>query len=132
MLVQQALDNLIDNALKYSPPESAIEVLIHRRGDQVVLAVRDRGPGVAPAWRERIFEPFHRGAAPMEGATQDAGSSIGARRGAGVGLAVCRAIAGAHGGALHLRPRAHGGCSFEFSLPLRDAPEAPPETPASP
>jgi len=132
LLVQQALDNLIDNALKYSPPESAIEVLIHRRGDQVVLAVRDRGPGVAPAWRERIFEVFHRGAAPMNGATQDADNRIGARRGAGVGLAVCRAIAAAHGGALHLRPRAHGGCSFELSLPLRAAPEAPAETPTSP
>ena len=127
MLVQQALDNLIDNALKYSPPEASVEVLIHRRGEQVVLAVRDRGPGVAPAWRDRIFEVFHRGAAPMEGAAATAGGSIDARRGAGVGLAVCRAIARAHGGTLRLRPRGHGGCSFELSLALRQAPEPPAE-----
>lgn len=132
MLVQQALDNLIDYVLKYSPPEAAVEVLIHRRAEQVVLAVRDRGPDVAPAWRDRIFEAFHRGAAPMEGAAATASGGIDARRGAGVGLAVCRAIARAHGGALRLRARGHGGCSFDLSLPLRQAPEPPAESANTP
>ena len=124
MLLTQLLDNLVDNALKYSPTEAPVEILVHRQGAQVVLAVRDRGPGVAPAWRERIFEVFHRGAPAMEGMAA-AALDVEARPGAGVGLAVCRAIARAHGGELRLRPRAHGGCSFECALPMREPPGPP-------
>jgi two-component system, OmpR family, sensor histidine kinase KdpD len=119
LLMAQLLDNLVDNALKYSPDDTPVELLVRRQAEQVVLAVRDRGPGVAPAWRERIFEVFHRGAQ----GTED--SVAAARPGAGVGLAVCRAIARAHGGELRLRSRAHGGCSFECLLPLRTPPAAP-------
>lgn len=114
LLVTQLLDNLVDNALKYSPADSPVELLVRREGEQAVLAVRDRGPGVAPAWRERIFEVFQRG----EGA--------GPKRGAGIGLAVCRAIARAHGGELRLRRRGRGGASFECVLPLREPPAPPP------
>lgn len=120
LLIAQLLDNLVDNALKYSPADAPVEILVRREGDQAVLAVRDRGPGVAPAWRERIFEVFQRG----EGAAQ--------RRGAGVGLAVCRAIARAHGGELRLRPRGRGGASFECVLPLREPPAPPPGDGAAP
>ena len=63
----------------------------------------------APAWRERVFEVFQRGQ-----------STPG--RGVGVGLAVCRAIARAHGGDLVYRPRGHGGASFECRLPLVEPP----------
>lgn len=129
MLLSQLLDNLVDNALKYSPPESPIEILVRRRGDDVLLAVRDRGPGVAPTAREGIFEVFHRGAAPMAG-RDEAAAGLSARPGAGVGLAVCRAIAQAHGGTLRLRPRGHGGCSFECALPLRAQPAQPSESAA--
>jgi two-component system, OmpR family, sensor histidine kinase KdpD len=131
MLMSQLLDNLVDNALKYSPSEAPIEILVHRQGAQVVLAVRDRGPGVAPAWRERVFEVFHRGAPPMEGKAA-AAVDREARPGAGVGLAVCRAIARAHGGELRLRPRAHGGCSFECALPVRQPPGPPDQEPPAP
>jgi len=117
MLVSQMLENLVDNALKYSPSEAAVEVLVRRVDGGVLLAVRDRGPGIAPAWRERVFEVFRRGAEPMAG-----GSVEGGRPGAGVGLAVCRAIARAHGGELRLRARGHGGSSFECTLPLREPP----------
>jgi two-component system sensor histidine kinase KdpD len=122
LLIAQLLDNLVDNALKYSPDDAPVELLVRRQGEQLVLAVRDRGPGIAPAWRERVFEVFHRGAEAMAGAAEQR-----ARPGAGVGLAVCRAIARAHGGELRLRPRAHGGCSFECLLPVRSAPPAPQE-----
>ncbi len=130
MLMSQLLDNLVDNALKYSPPESPVELLVRLQAGAVVLAVRDRGPGVAPAWREKIFDVFHRGAEPMSG---QAKSSLGLplRSGAGVGLAVCRAIARAHGGELRLRPRSHGGCSFECVLPLKQQPESQAETSVS-
>lgn len=116
MLLSQMLDNLIDNALKYS--DGPVELVVRqqpaaRPGDaaQVVLAVRDRGAGIAPAERARIFEVFQRG----DGGTR-------AARGAGVGLAVCRAIAQAHGGELKLRARAHGGSAFELWLPVVPAP----------
>ena len=121
LLIAQLLDNLVDNALKYSPDEAPVELLVRRQGEQIVLAVRDRGPGVAPAWRERIFDVFHRGAQGMDGSD----ATLAARPGAGVGLAVCRAIARAHGGELRLRPRGHGGCSFECLLLLRAPPMAP-------
>jgi two-component system sensor histidine kinase KdpD len=120
MLIAQMLENLVDNALKYSPEDAPVEVLVRCVGAQHVLAVRDRGPGIAPAWRERVFEVFRRGAEPMAGATP-----VPARSGAGVGLAVCRAIAGAHGGQMKLRPRGHGGCAFECWLPVHAAPAAP-------
>lgn len=152
MLLSQLIDNLVDNALAHAPASSPVEILVrrHHEGDHdaVVLAVRDRGPGIAPAWRERVFDLFDRGApggaadtgdrsdpapsahdarhdAKPEG-TRD-GSPEAARRGAGVGLAVCRAIARAHGGELRLRSRGHGGCSFECVLPIRQAPGMPAE-----
>jgi two-component system sensor histidine kinase KdpD len=144
-LISQLLDNLIDNALKYSPDDTPVELLARRQpppvGDRhgapgnsgagasvppperLVLAVRDRGPGIAPAWRERVFDVFHRGADPMAGAAQPVPD--GPRGGSGVGLAVCRAIARAHGGELTLRARGHGGCSFEAVLPMREPPTRP-------
>jgi len=121
MLMSQLLDNLVDNALKYSPADSPVEVLVRRQGDRIVLAVQDRGAGVAPAWRERVFEVFHRGAEPVQ---PGVAVPMGARPGAGVGLAVCRAIARAHGGELTLRSRSHGGSSFECRLPVREPPPA--------
>ena len=115
MLLTQLLDNLVDNALRHTPPDAPVELLVRRAADPgdgppgVVLAVRDRGPGVAPAWRERIFDVFQRGEA--------AAGAAPPRAGTGVGLAVCRAIARAHGGELRLRARNHGGSSFECHLP---------------
>jgi two-component system sensor histidine kinase KdpD len=121
MLMSQLLANLLDNALKYSPAEAPVELVVQQVGREVVLAVRDRGPGVAPAWRERIFDAFQRG----DEASRAQGVAA-SRQGAGVGLAVCRAIARAHGGELRLRPRTQGGCSFECVLPLHEPPVAPP------
>ncbi|MGM9487239.1 sensor histidine kinase [Ideonella sp. YS5] len=115
MLLSQLLDNLVDNALKYStgPVELVVRHQAALPGEtgaaHVVIAVRDRGAGVAPADRRRVFEVFQRG---------HAAGAPGAARGVGVGLAVCRAIARAHGGELRLRPRAHGGTSFELWLPV--------------
>lgn len=117
MLMSQLLENLVDNALKYSAPQAPVEIVVRREGSQINLAVRDRGPGVEPAWRARVFDVFLRGDGSVGGGAPGAG-----RSGAGVGLAVCRAIAVAHGGGLRLRPRAHGGSSFECTIPLREQP----------
>ena len=115
LLLAQLLDNLVDNAMKYSPADAPVEILVRRQPAHLVLAVRDRGPGVPAAWRQRIFDVFQR-------APGTAASDAAARPGAGVGLAVCRAIARAHGGELRLRPRGHGGSSFECWLPLDSSP----------
>jgi two-component system sensor histidine kinase KdpD len=119
LLISQMLDNLIDNALKYSAAPQPVEIWARLQADQLVLAVRDRGPGVPSEWRERIFETFERAVASASAP------------GSGVGLAVCRAIARAHGGELRLRPRGHGGSSFEAWLPLpAEAPGLAPEAAA--
>ncbi len=118
LLMSQMLDNLVDNALKYSPPETAVELLLRRVDGGVLLAVRDRGRGVALAWRDRIFKVFQRG-------QDEPGLGESAGTGSGVGLAVCKAIAEAHGGTLVLRGRTRGGSSFECTLPLREVPEPP-------
>jgi two-component system sensor histidine kinase KdpD len=111
VLVVQMLVNLLDNALKHGAPDAPVELLVRRAGDELMFAVRDRGPGVPPGQRERIFEVFQRG-----------GTSGG---GAGVGLALARAVARVHGGRLVLRARHHGGSAFECLLPLGPAPPMP-------
>ncbi|MGY0196549.1 sensor histidine kinase [Leptothrix sp. BB-4] len=112
VLLVQLLDNLLDNALRHGGPHRPVEVLARVAAERVVIAVRDRGPGVPPALRGRIFEPYARGDA---GRGDPAGDG---RHGAGLGLALCRSIARVHGGELVLRPRGHGGSSFELSLPM--------------
>lgn len=121
VLLAQLLDNLLDNALRYAP-EGPIELLVRHEPGGLLLAVRDRGPGVPPAARARIFEPFQRG----EELDRERPDATGSRRGAGVGLAACRAIAIAHGGTLGLRARSHGGASFECRLPVQAQPDAAP------
>lgn len=113
VLLVQLLDNLVDNAFKYGG--GWVRVRAFRRDDRVVIAVDDDGPGVPEAWRSRIFDAFQR--APAFGRAE-------AARGAGVGLAVCRAIARAHGGELALRDRPEGGSTFEVALPVEAVPAA--------
>lgn len=115
LLLVQLLDNLVDNAFKYGGGD--VELHAFRGEGKVVLAVQDRGPGVPAEWRSRIFDVFQR--APVRSTGDET-----TRRGAGVGLAVCRAIARAHGGELTLRERAGGGSSFEVSLPVEALPRA--------
>lgn len=133
VLMVQLLENLVDNALKYGG-SAPVEVLVRRVGQQVLLAVRDRGAGVDPGRRERIFDVFQRGdsvaAGPAARAGGGAAAARDASRGVGIGLAVCRAIARAHGGELRLRARSHGGSSFECWLPLAEPPQPAPDAEA--
>ncbi len=106
VLVEQVLINLLENAAKYSPPGSPIEVSASRSGrSEVAIEVADRGPGVPAPERERIFDKFYR--LP--------GTSSG---GAGLGLAICRGMVEAHGGRIGVEDRDGGGAVFRFTLPI--------------
>jgi two-component system sensor histidine kinase KdpD len=110
VLIEQVLINLIENATKYTPPETPIEVTALARGGDIEVEVADCGPGVPPQDAERVFEKFYRG---REGAG-----------GVGLGLTICRGIVSAHGGRVWIEPRAGGGASFRFTLPLERLPAA--------
>ena len=105
----RALVNLIENADKYSPPDEPIELTVARSNGEVQFVVADRGPGVEPAERDRIFEPFYR--AP--GASPDVG-------GAGLGLAIARRLAAEQGGDVRYEPRRGGGSVFRLVLPASE------------
>ncbi|MEJ6006203.1 DUF4118 domain-containing protein [Paucibacter sp. AS339] len=131
LLLHQLLDNLIDNALAYGqlPGQFGPVELLLRQAEEdgsnyVLLAVRDRGPGVAPGWRDKVFEVYRRG----ESAATVGPHAHYTHRGAGIGLAACRAIARAHGGEMRLRARSHGGASFECWLLVIEAPTGPGES----
>ncbi|MBE0548087.1 MAG: two-component sensor histidine kinase, partial [Rubrivivax sp.] len=119
VLMVQLLDNLVDNALKYGGDPAAVQVVACLQDGRVVIAVCDRGPGVPAEQRERIFETFQRGDSGSAARRPD--SPV--RRGAGIGLALCKAIARAHRGELRLRQRHRGGSCFELVLPVEPAPE---------
>jgi two-component system, OmpR family, sensor histidine kinase KdpD len=102
--------NLIENAAKYSPAGSMIDLRVERRGAELLLAVADRGPGVPAGEEERIFQPFYR----PSGAPSDVGS-------AGLGLSIAQRMAEAQGGAVTFEPREGGGSVFTLRLPAADA-----------
>lgn len=103
LLIEQVLMNLIDNAIKYSPYETPIELAAEVREDEMVVSLADRGHGIPEGAEARIFEKFVRGAT---------GGGIG------LGLAICEAIVKAHGGRIWVENRAGGGAVFSFTLPL--------------
>lgn len=119
VLMVQMMNNLVANAIRYAGQSSPIEIQARRVGNDIMLSVGDRGPGVPPEWRDRIFEVFQRG----DFSTAQQVGTDQALRGAGVGLAVCRAIASAHGGTLRVRNRRRGGASFECFLPIGEQPQ---------
>jgi two-component system, OmpR family, sensor histidine kinase KdpD len=105
--------NLLENAAKFSPDGAAISLAAERRGDEIRIAVADRGPGVPAGEEERIFEPFYRPGGKFD-------SSGG---GAGLGLSIARRMAEAQGGAVGYAPRDGGGSVFELRLPAASAGE---------
>jgi two-component system, OmpR family, sensor histidine kinase KdpD len=109
VLLGQVLVNLLENAAKYSPAGSAIEIAATATLAAVQLEVRDRGPGFAEGEEKRLFEKFYRG--KPEGV-----------RGAGLGLAICRAIVMAHRGSIEALHREGGGAIFRIRLPLDGRP----------
>lgn len=109
VLLAQLLSNLLDNALKYS--DGAIDLMARSQEGAVQLSVKDRGPGIAEAEMATLFEPYAR-------------SDQAGPHGAGLGLALCRAIAQAHQATLDVRQRRGGGCSVTLTLPAVAQPDA--------
>jgi two-component system sensor histidine kinase KdpD len=113
--IDQVLTNLIENAIRYTPPESPIDVSVRYEKEsdreQVVVSVADRGAGIPPNDRERVFDKFYR----VLGMQQNADYPT---TGSGLGLAVCKGLVEAHGGHIWTEPRAGGGAVFLVELPV--------------
>jgi heavy metal sensor kinase len=106
-LLGRLIDNLLDNAIRHTPPGGAVELIVRRAGGQWEIDVADTGPGVPPELRPRLFERFSR---PVGARSRRSG-------GAGLGLAICAAIAAAHGGSISLLELSTCGAHFSVRVP---------------
>jgi len=105
--LRQALVNLVVNAIKYSPERTRIRLRAGRRGDAAFVDVADKGPGIAPEHRERLFERFYR-------VDKSRSREMG---GTGLGLALVKLAVEAHGGQLELESEVGRGSTFRIVLP---------------
>ncbi len=106
VMVEQVIINLLENAAKYTPAGSPIEISALSSPEQLTVRIADRGAGLVAGDEKKIFEKFYRG------------KSVGNASGAGLGLPICRAIIEAHGGKIWAENRPGGGAIFNFTLPL--------------
>jgi len=113
--IEEVLQNLLDNAFKYSPNHPAIIVACRATGDEVIVSVSDAGMGISLREQEQIFERFHRAGNDVAHSTQ----------GAGLGLYISRAIVEAHGGHIWVESTLHQGSTFFFSLPRVEKAQLP-------
>jgi len=103
--LQQALDNLLANAIKFTPRGGRVRVRVWRETGRCVFEIADSGPGIAKAEQETVFDRYKQGAR---------GRTAG---GAGLGLAIARGIAEAHGGTISVERGDLGGATFRIALP---------------
>jgi two-component system sensor histidine kinase KdpD len=114
VLLEQVFINLVENAVKYTPAGTPIEITARPAEKSVLVTVADRGPGLPPGGEARVFEKFYRAA---HGATAT---------GVGLGLTICRGIVLAHGGRIWAENRPGGGAAFHFTIPLTGVPPVVP------
>lgn len=106
--IEQVLNNLIGNAIKFSPPGSRVEVKLARFDGRVIISVTDEGPGISPEELEKLFRPFERGRA----------QSTAGEKSTGLGLAIVKRIIKGHGGDIRVESATGEGAMFSVSLPL--------------
>lgn len=106
--LEQVLNNLIGNALKFSPPGTRVEVSLVREGDRAVVSVRDEGPGIPARELGKLFRFFQKTSV----------RSAGGERSSGLGLAIARKIVEGHGGTIQVETEPGRGSTFSFALPL--------------
>jgi two-component system, OmpR family, sensor histidine kinase KdpD len=111
-LTEQLLVNLLENASRYTPAGSAIEINASIHNDRAEIRIADNGPGLPPGSEEKVFDKFFRGSTVAPDG----------RRGVGLGLAICQAIVQAHGGRITAANRPQGGAEFVVSLPCTESP----------
>jgi two-component system sensor histidine kinase KdpD len=109
--IQQVLTNLIDNAIKFAPGPTPIELSARASGHEVVVEVADRGSGLPAGAESRIFDKYFRAH----------GANGGIARGIGLGLAICKGLVEAHGGRITAVNRVGGGAVVSFTLPCGDS-----------
>jgi len=114
-LLEQVFANLLENAAKYTPPGTAVQLRAQARDGELLVSVEDAGPGLPPGDAEALFAKFQRG------------EPEGAVGGVGLGLAICRAIVRLHGGRIWAERLPGRGTAFRFTLPLEAAPAVPAE-----
>ena len=124
VLVVQLLDNLIENALRYSPTHQEVQLRAQQKDAGVQLCVLDRGVGVPAEWRSKVFDPFCRVLPERHG---DSGFADIPRRGMGLGLALCQAIARVHHARLWIEAREGGGTVVCLLFAAQAQPEVAPE-----
>ena len=109
--MEQMLVNLLENAARYTPAGTRVDIAANRQGLHAVIRVSDNGPGLPLGSENRVFDKFFRGSITP---------TVDGRRGAGLGLAICKAIVQAHGGQISARNRAGGGAEFVITLPCEE------------
>jgi signal transduction histidine kinase len=107
-VLREAITNIVDNAIKYGPKSSTIDIRVRARDSQVLLTVADDGPGIAAGDRERVFDRFFR---LDEARSRESG-------GTGLGLAIARWAVEANGGSISVESGMNGGAIFQISLPI--------------
>lgn len=110
VMIEQVLINLLENALRYTPAGTVLEISANTTTDHVEIAVADYGPGIPVGIEEHLFEKFYQA------------RHESAQSGVGLGLAICRAIIDVHKGHIRAANRAEGGAVFTFTLPIDHPP----------
>jgi PAS domain S-box-containing protein len=113
--IEEVLQNLLDNAIKYSPRHPEISVSCYPTGEEVIVSVRDSGMGISVREQEQVFERFQRVGDPLAQSTP----------GAGLGLYIARAIIEAHGGRIWVESTLREGSTFSFTLPREEKAQLP-------
>ena len=110
-LIIQVVINLVDNAIKYTPPGSTIDISVTKHDGMVEVSVADDGPGIPDETKQRVFDMFY----TINNGIADS------RRSLGLGLALCKAIVAAHGGTITVENNMPKGTVFRFTLPAEEA-----------